>query len=346
MIVLTSLGGGLTAEARAVTAVGDVSVVDQTGTVTVTSDRRGAPAHWITRDGGRTFRRLKVRGQSFTTATVLANGLGYAYTRHGRLWRTTNGGRTWRRTPVRDVIRLTATSTSVWTVRARGRRVRLTRSEDGGRRWHTRSLRVGGSEGPAVHVSFADAADGVITGLRPGRSGKPFMLVTRNGGHSWTERRAPCSADAVNVKGPPPAQWLASGTLWLVCVGPGGAGAEALAVHTSTDAGRTFALQSRAPLPGTGGPAVGRLAGAGHFNAFSAVTNDRAFMSFGHAFTATRDGGRHWRVLRHLPRRLDGGISALSVDGRARYLALGTDGLWKSPDAGAHWQRLRLRGKN
>jgi hypothetical protein len=41
----------------------------------------------------------------------------------------------------------------------------LVRSEDGGRTWHTRSLRVGGREGPAVRVAFADAADGVMTGL-------------------------------------------------------------------------------------------------------------------------------------------------------------------------------------
>ena len=70
------------------------------------------------------------------------------------------------------------------------------------------------------------------------------------------------------------------------------------------------------------------------------MTNRRAFMSFGYGLTVTQDGGRTWRALRHLPRQLYGGGAALSIDGRARYLALGSDGLWKSPDAGAHWQRL------
>jgi hypothetical protein len=55
----------------------------------------------------------------------------------------------------------------------------------------------------------------------------------------------------------------------------------------------------------------------------------------------TRDAGRSWRYLRHLPRRLYRSGSALSIDGKARYLALGGDGLWKGPDAGAHWQRLK-----
>jgi hypothetical protein len=49
--------------------------------------------------------------------------------------------------------------------------------------------------------------------------------------------------------------------------------------------------------------------------------------------TVTSDGGRNWRALRHLPRRLTGGLAALSIDEKARYLALGSDGLWKSPDA-------------
>ena len=224
------------------------------------------PHQRITRDGGRTFQRLAVGGRSDATATVLSNGLGYAKARNGRLWRTVDGGRTWRPTAVRNVFQITATSTSAWALRARGRRVWLVRSEDGGRSWHTRPLRVGGFEGPAVRVAFADAADGVMTGLRPspsGIDGKPFLLITRDGGRTWTERRDPCSPDAVGFKGPSDAQWLASGTLWLVCIGPGGAGAETLEVHTSVDAGRTFALRSRAPLPGSARPRSAGSSGPG-----------------------------------------------------------------------------------
>jgi hypothetical protein len=101
-------------------------------------------------------------------------------------------------------------------------------------------------------------------------------------------------------------------------------------------------MRSRAPLPGIGAPALGRLIGAGHIHGFSAVTNQRAFMSFGYELTVSHDGGRNWHALRHLPRRLYGGLSALGIDGRNRYLALGGDGLWKSSDAGAHWRRLNL----
>jgi photosystem II stability/assembly factor-like uncharacterized protein len=323
-------------------------VVDGLGTVTVDAGPRRVPHQWITRDGGRTFHHLKVGGRAGASATVLSNGLGYAKARDGRLWRTVDGGRTWRATAVRNVFQITATSTSAWALRARGRRVWLVRSEDGGRTWHTRRLRVGGFEGPAVRVAFADAADGVMTGLRPspaGVDGEPFLLITRDGGRTWAERRDPCSPDAVGFKGSADAQWLASGTLWLVCVGAGGAGSETLEVHTSVDAGRTFTLQSRAPLPGVGAPAVGRLRGAGHYQGFTAVTNRRAFMRFGYGLTVTQDEGRNWRSLRHLPRRLNGGGSGLSIDGRTRYLALGSDGLWKSSDAGAHWQRLNVATK-
>jgi hypothetical protein len=50
------------------------------------------------------------------------------------------------------------------------------------------------------------------------------------------------------------------GTLWLVCAGPGGAGAEALEVHT----------------------AIGALRGAGHYQGIIAVADRRAFMRFGY----------------------------------------------------------------
>lgn len=66
-------------------------------------------------------------------------------------------------------------------------------------------------------------------------------------------------------------------------------------------------------------------------------------MSFGYGFTMTSDGGRLRRMLRHLPRPLDGGVSALSIDGKDRYLVLAGNGLPKSPDAGAHWHLLRER---
>jgi photosystem II stability/assembly factor-like uncharacterized protein len=314
--------------------VGDVSVADGLGTVSI--DER----EWLTRDGGQTLRRVLVGGHSALDATVLPNGLGYARARGERLWRTTDGGRTWRRTPVKDVFQVTATSTSAWALRNRGKRTWIVRSEDGGRTWHSRRLSVGGSEGPAVQVAFADAADGVISGLRPSSGeldDKPFLLVTQDGGRTWTERHQPCRVYA--FKYPSDVQWLASGTLWLICVGAGGAGAEAIEVLTSTDAGRTFTLRSSAPLQGEV-PTVGRTGGPGHYQGFTALTGRRAFMDFGYGVTTTADGGRNWRQLRHLPRQPGGGAAIVSVDGRTRYLALGQFGLWRSLDAGAHWKRL------
>ena len=270
---------------------------------------------------------------------MLPNGLGYAWAHDDRLWRSTDGGRKWRRTKVTDVFQITATSTSAWALRNRGKRTWIVRSEDGGRTWHQRRLRVGGFEGPAVRVAFADAADGVISGLRPtrdGTGGKPFLLVTQNGGRTWAERDQPCRVWA--FKYPSDVQWLASGTLWLICVSAGGAGAEAIEVRTSTDAGRTFTLRSSAPLQGEV-PTVGHTGGPGHYQGFTALTGRRAFMDFGYGVTVTDDGGRDWRMLRHLPRQPDG-AAIISVDGRTRYLALGGFGLWRSPDAGAHWRKL------
>jgi photosystem II stability/assembly factor-like uncharacterized protein len=165
------LVGGRCSWARAASFVSDVSVGNGLGTVTVDAGLRGVLHQRITRDGGRTFHPLRLGGRSAGTATVLSNGLGYATAQDGRLWRTVDGGRTWRPTAVRNVFQITATSTSAWALRARGRRVWLVRSEDGGRTWHTRPLRVGGFEGPAVGIDFADAADGVMTGLRPSPSG-------------------------------------------------------------------------------------------------------------------------------------------------------------------------------
>jgi photosystem II stability/assembly factor-like uncharacterized protein len=314
--------------------VGDVSITGGLGTVRIDDTL------WLTRDGGQSFRRVVVDGHSAVTATVLANGLGYARAHDDRLWRSTDGGRKWKRTKVTDVFQITATSTSAWALRNRGKRTWIVRSEDGGRTWHQRRLRVGGFEGPAVRVAFADAADGVISGLRPSRDGtdgKPFLLVTQDGGRTWAERHQPCRVWA--FKYPSDVQWLASGTLWLICVGAGGAGAESIEVRTSTDAGRTFTLRSSAYLPGTGSPAVGHGGGPGHYQGFTALTGRRAFMDFGYGVTVTDDGGRNWRTLRHLPRQPNA-AALISVDGRTRYLALGGFGLWRSPDAGAHWRKL------
>ena len=252
-------------QARAVPFVSDVDVIDGFGTVTADTGRSEL-RQWITRDGGRTFERLRIGGRLNVYGTVLGNGLGYARVGSGRLLAHDGRGRTWRRTGVRNVFKVTATSTSAWALRSKGRRVWLTRSDDGGRSWRSRSLRIGGFERPAVDVDFADAADGVISGLRP--EGEPFLLITHNGGRTWTERRSPCSV--VNSKAAPDVRWLTSGTLWLVCTGSGGAGTEAIEVHTSTDSARTFVLRSRAPLPGTGAP-VGPLAGGGHYKGFSPV---------------------------------------------------------------------------
>ena len=333
------LSVGVSAPAVAASFVSLVDITDGVGTVTASLDG-GEARQWVTRDGGRTFTRLRVGRELDVYGTVLGNGLGYARVGSSeRLWRTTNSGRTWTRTGVRDVFQVTATSTSAWALRSNGRREWLSRSDDGGRTWTTRELRVGNPEWPAVGVDFADAADGVLSGLRP--SGKPFVRVTQDGGRTWTGRRSPCLFS--DYKSGPDARWLASGTLWLLCTGPGGTGTEALEVHTSTDAGRTFTLRSRAPLPGGGGEAVGGLFGVGHIHGFDPVSDRQAFMSFGYGYTVTTDGGVRWRPLRHLPGQLDGGGSELKVDGKVRYLALGVQGLWRSPDAGATWRRVKLR---
>src|SRR4051794_9032685 len=311
--------------------VGDVSITGGLGTVRIDDTL------WLTRDGGQSFRRVVVDGHSAVAATVLLNGLGDAWAHDDRLWPSTDGGRKWKRTTVTDVFEITATSTSAWALRTRRKRTWIVRSEDGGRTWHSRRLRVGGFEGPAVRVAFADAADGVISGLRPtrdGTGGKPFLLVTQNGGRTWAERDQPCRVWA--FKYPSDVQWLASGTLWLICVGAGGAGAEAIEVRTSTDAGRTFTLRSSAPLQGEV-PTVGHTGGPGHYQGFTALTGPRAVMDFGYGVPTTADSGRNWRVLRHLPSSLDG-TAIVSVDGKSRYLALGGFGLWRSPDAGAHWR--------
>lgn len=355
LVSALALSIALPAGAAAAPSVESVHFTDGFGVVRVAAGRHRTH-DLVSRDGGRTFRRLPEPGGDTNALVLLPSGLGYRTDRRGRLWRTTDGGHRWQGTPLpRGITDIEAADTGVWALRARDDvdgPVRLFRSADGGKTWTSQPTPIGnGPDGPDGHLAFADAADGVLTGLTA--HFHLVLRVTRDGGRTWTRRRAPCSPGWTPEKGAPIVRWLPSGAMWVLCFGDPMASTRPLELHQSFDGGRTFTLRSRTaestlltstPRPEIGSGLGGRGGAVVRFEPRDGVS---ALLATARSVTRTTDGGRTWTTQRPLPVRFEQ-LFDVSTDGPTLWLARGFGdrrhhaGLLRSDDEGAHWQRIAL----
>lgn len=168
---------------------------------------------WRTEDGGSNWRRLPLADIGFSEVLFLASAEGVAVGR-GTIYRTEDGGETWTRRYTTASATQTwmrslqfPTPTEGWVI---GDGTLLLREQDGGRTWrpiHPRHVRMGPYDAfTSVHFLTPDV--GVVAGQHDERETvpnttqkrfspmsfdyyRPYLLVTFNGGQSWSYHDLP-----------------------------------------------------------------------------------------------------------------------------------------------------------
>jgi len=166
--------------------------------------------------------------------------------------------------------------------------------------------------------------------------GPPLVMAeTADGGRRWQRADGPCR---------PPQWWTVSavsqspaGTIAVLCLGGAAAGSATHGLYVSGDRGRTWSL--RAADTSLTGPNPSGIPLQDGFTALATPTDDLVYLGTENTFSASSDGGRHWRgVVSGYPGY---GVGAIDFVGSRHGWALLDDGplgdgLVATSD-GAHW---------
>jgi hypothetical protein len=296
-------------------------------------------------------------------ASLADGGHGRVYLFGPALLASRDGGRSFGRVRLGGPVLAVATATrAAWAAVARcparaaggdgqpGRcRVRLDVSVAGGR-WHAAARQPAGAWVPAAGVTQPGAASLVrvsaavgylLTRPAPTASGAASaarLWVTRDGGARWASHRVRCGIDALDAAlaaGP-------RGRLYVACAGEPGAGWQAKSLAVSADGGRRWTVRAPCRAAGAAHPSPVCL---GYLGQLAAAPGGRVFLAGPRGpLLITADAGRTWHAVR--PAIGDGGGGTFQVlfAGRAG-VVLGDDGraderpaLWRSTDGGARWR--------
>jgi photosystem II stability/assembly factor-like uncharacterized protein len=276
---------------------------------------------------------------SFRGLSVVNDSVIWASGTRGTVLRSVDGGRSWQVDTVSgaeamDLRAIHGISDRVAHVAATAGRI--WRTTDGGENW---SLRYQASDTSVFldGIVFADDRFGLTLGDPMG--GRFLILVTRNGGDTWTE--APDASRPPAAAGE--AAFAASGLslviaharyAWL------GTGGSTTRVYRSADLGTTWTPTSPGMLEQAGSGGVFSLAFADSLTGV-AVGGDylKPDSTRGNA-SYTRDGGRTWLQSDPPPRGYRSGV-AIRRDGAGwQAIAVGTSGTDYSRDAGRRWAPL------
>lgn len=276
---------------------------------------------------------------SFRGLSVVDDRVIWVSGTRGTVLRTTDGGTNWQVDSVPGaaamdlravhgrselVAHVAATSGRIW------------RTSDGGRSW---SLRYQAADTTMFldAIVFADDRFGLALGDPIG--GRFVMLVTRDGGDTWSE--APVSSRPAAAKGE--AAFAASGTslvfagarhVWL------GTGGSASRVFRSRDRGVNWAVSESAipPGPGSGGvfsvAFVDSLHGVVVGGDYQRPDSTRGTAAF------SVDGGATWQPSTSFPRGYRSGVALQRRRDELIAIAVGTTGSDLSRDGGRTWLPL------
>lgn len=294
-----------------------------------------AHAQWTAQVSGTD---ASLRGLSVPSAQVAwASGTG------GVVTRTVDGGTTWRAESIAGAAKLDVRSIHALdanVAHAAATAGRIWRTTDGGRTW---SLQWQSADTTVFldAIAFWDATHGIAMG--DPQAGRFLILVTDDGGDSWTELPAESRPGAL----PGEAAFAASGTSLIVhgtsqvWIGTGGGVAR---VFRSSDRGRSWQV-SAAPIAATNGSSgIFSLSFADARSGF-AVGGDyqkpgAAEMNAAH----TTDGGVTWRTVKgSTPAGYRSGVA--HADART-LVAVGTSGTDVSIDGGETWRSVDATNLN
>jgi photosystem II stability/assembly factor-like uncharacterized protein len=276
---------------------------------------------------------------SFRGLSVVDDRVVGASGTRGTVVHTTDGGSTWKVDSIPggqafDLRGIHARSDRVAHVAATAGRI--WRTTDGGRSW---TLQY---QSPDTTM-FLDAIvfwnDRFGTALGDPMQGRFVMLVTTNGGDTWT--MAPDAGRPAALEGE--AAFAASGTSLVIndrfgWLGTGGAVAR---VFRTTDRGMTWTVAPSAipPRAGTGGVFSVAFADGLH-GVVVGGDYERPDSSSGTA-ALTSNGGVTWTPARQFPRGYRSGVAMRRVDAdRTIAIAVGTTGSDVSRDGGLTWSPL------
>ena len=248
------------------------------------------------------------------------------------LYSTHDGGHTWLNEN-RLVSNMAVTNGAIWAVEQKGNMAVVERSTDLGRTWPATAMQpllVGWPSITSVskETAWLFAQDSVLN---------PQLIVTYDGGLSWSELQMPLKACPTAVVKAASALFL-----WYACGGVGATSMQAKQVYTSSDGGVSWQLRANSdPLsPKTGDITnLGGLYNPANFFAPSAFT---AFMALSRGtLIMTADGGLHWTDA--IPyARLNGGIDpaigpVAFANARDGWLAAAPNRIFRTTDGGHTW---------
>ena len=301
--------------------------------ILVTASRAGA--QWAPQASG--------TSAEFRGLSAVSPGIAWASGTRGRFVRTTDGGATWMLDSIAgadslDLRAIVARGAShAWAISsgpAEQGQARIFRTQDGAH-W----ARVFESTQQGVFLdalAFWDDRHGIA--LSDPVGGKLFVLVTDDGGSTWTRT----ATDAAPAVLPGEAAFAASGTCLTVqgasnvWIGTGG-GARAR-VFRSTDRGRTWSV---ADTPIHAGGASSGIFSVAFSDARHGVVVGGDYAKPKELFdnvAVTSDGGRSWRLSAGpLPRGYMSAVAFVPGTGGRSLVAVGLAGTARSADGGNSW---------
>jgi photosystem II stability/assembly factor-like uncharacterized protein len=288
-----------------------------------------------------TWESLKVETTaSFRGLSVVDDRVVWASGTRGTVIHTTDGGNSWSVDSIpgagaMDLRGVHGRSANVAHVAATAGRI--WRTTDGGRSW---SLRYQSTDTTMFLDAIVFVNDRTGLALGDPMGGRFVILVTRDGGDTWSE--APAAARPAAVDGE--AAFAASGTS-LVFATPRhgwlGTGGSVARVFRTADGGSSWtdAPSGIPPRSGTGGVFSVAFADALH-GVVVGGDYERPDSSSGTA-ALTSDGGATWRPASRFPRGYRSGVAMRRVNQDSLIaIAVGTNGSDISRDGGRTWMPL------
>jgi hypothetical protein len=303
----------------------------------------------VTSDGGRSWQvtgaTLPVGrmagGVSPEQMTATSSGDLWALVGKGRLVATHDAGSSWQVQAIPDPVEaITMQKRVVWAVscaRAAGGgcRAELWRSSSANGAWSRIALpRLIVQNLGMPHLAVT-ADNRTIALYEPSDQTYGELLISRDGGLHWTQRRTPTwEHNSCDIG----AALIASGprTLWLLCLGDAAAGISTKGLLRSTDAGRTWSTVS-AVTTLLGSPTRGSLPRE-EPSALAGGSRTRLWLSLTNGLAESNDGGQYW-TYRWVVNPYGWSTTLNVLDANHAWLLAAGAGLWHTTD-GVHWHAI------